>query len=195
MVNPNSKAANKAATPNTAPSKGATPTTAPVVRASVALYNGPGANGLCNGKAKALATATTAGHTYHVPANGGQGVCHFVAQHSAPTTAASPQTWPGQYSGGTNATTATVAGGPTGTNGVAYMAWAVHVPTTGPATWAVVHVYPGKAGRSVAARAAGNGTMVACQGGTGARLGALPTPATVALAATHGLVGPPAGLH
>lgn len=185
------KATTKATTTTPAPfgTTAKAPTKAPTVATVVAAPTMlPKGSGLCNGKGVALAVATTKGAAYTVPANGGNGVVHYVACHAAPTTAAAPQTWPGAYSGTTNATTGTVAGGPAGSNGRAYATHAVHVPASGPATWAVVHVYPGKAGTVVAARAHGNGTMVACQGGTGAFVAGTPCAATVALAATFGLV-------
>ncbi len=179
----------RTAVATTATTGATAPATATVAtpKAAVALPKG---SGLCNGKAVAGAVATTAGNAYTVPANGGNGVVHFIALHAAPTTCAAPQTWPGAYSGTTNATTATVAGGPSGSNGAAYVQWGVHVPSSGTAAWAVVHCYPGKAGTVVAARANGNGTMVACQGGSGARMGGSPCKATLALAASYGLAAP-----
>jgi hypothetical protein len=170
----------------------AAPSTATVVAASVALPTGSATK---NG---AVATVpTTKGNSYSLPCasnspcvvrNGYVAgyTAHFVALHSAPTSAArSGPCWPALYSGSSGSASPKPGGQPA----AQYSTHAVLVPNGGGAAkWGMVHVYGGKAQNTAGSTA--NGSMVAAAAPPGAQCGGVPCKATLALAAANGLVAP-----
>ena len=153
---------------------------ATVASAPVALGN-PGPN--CTNVAS-NAVAVAIGNVCTVASMGT--TWHLVARHTAPTTCANPAAWPPQYTSN-GGTVARKPGAPQGTNGLPYCTHAVAVPASGPAVWAMVHVYPGTTGTNAKASNPGNGTMVVLPAPLGATCGGTPCAATQALAKRLGL--------